>query len=202
VWVTLFESGFQDFAETPLPVGELRNDPAFRRLEKLGTQGGTNLLPALRHVVEKISVHSKERDPVIILITDGQVGNEAEVLKVLREHRGLAIHTFGIDTAVNDAFLKQVAAQHRGACVLMTPNDDIQGAVGQLGNRLRRSVLTNLAVPEGWETTCAFLPDVHAGEHILVALKGPKAAAAIELTGKLVNAVTGSLHPSRLHVLN
>jgi Ca-activated chloride channel homolog len=186
-WVTLFESGFQDFAEAPLAVAELKKDPAFRQLEKLGAQGGTELLPAFQHVIEKISAHSKGRDPVIIIITDGQVGNEAAVTKMLRDHRGLVVHTFGIDTAVNDAFLKQVAGQHRGACVLMTPNDDIQGAVRQLGNRLRRPVLTGLTIPEGWEATCAYLPDVHAGEHILVALKGPKEAREIALTGRLAD---------------
>ena len=187
VWITLFESAFQDFAEAPLPVAELKQDAAFRQLEKLGTAGGTELLPALEHVIKKISAHSQERDPVIIIITDGQVGNEPGVTKTLRAQRDLVVHTFGIDTAVNDAFLKQIAAQHRGACVLMTPNDDIQGAVRQLGNRLRRPVLTGLALPAGWEATCARQPDVHAGEHILVALKGPKETHEIALTGQLAD---------------
>ena len=188
VWVTLFESSFQDYAEAPLPVADLKNDPVFRKLEKLGTAGGTELQPALAHVLTKIAAHSKKHDPVVVIITDGQVGNEASVLKLLGDHRALPVHTFGIDTAVNDAFLKQLAAQHRGACVLMTPNDDIPGAVRQLGNRLRRPVLTNLTVSAGWETTCAALPDVHAGEHVLVAVRGAKSAGLVELTGMQADA--------------
>lgn len=187
VWVTLFESTFQDFAEAPLPVAELKSDRAFRSLEKLGTAGGTELLPALKHVLEVIAAHSKERAPVVILITDGQVGNEAGVLDALRAHRQLPVHTFGIDTAVNDAFLKHLAAQHRGGCMLMTPNDDIRGAVTRLGARLRRPVLVEIAASGGWQAATAQVPDVHADEHLLVALKGPKGAAFLELTGTLAD---------------
>ncbi|MEI9998608.1 MAG: hypothetical protein WDO13_05300 [Verrucomicrobiota bacterium] len=150
VWVTLFESAFQDYAEAPLPVAELRRDPAFAALEQVGVNGGTELLPALEHVLEAIGDHSHGRSP--ILITDGQVGNEAAVVELLSARRDLPVHTFGIDTAVNDGFLKQLAAQHRGTCVLMTPNDDIAGAVSRLGSRLRRPVLTGITVAGGWET--------------------------------------------------
>jgi uncharacterized protein YegL len=187
VAVTLFESSFQDFAEAPLPVSELKSDPAFDALEELGVEGGTELLPALEHVLKQIPVHSKERDPVIIIITDGQVGNEAGVVKLLRAHRQIAVHTFGIDSAVNDAFLKQLAAQHRGACVLMTPNDDIKSAVPRLGNRLRRPVLTGLTAPAQWQLTCTQLPDMYAEEHILVALRGLRQAESLELSGKLAD---------------
>ena len=187
VSVTLFESSFQDFAEAPLPVSELKNDPAFDALEELSVGGGTELLPALEHVLKQMPVHSKERDPVIIIITDGQVGNEAGVAKLLRAHRQIAVHTFGIDSAVNDGFLKQLAAQHRGACVLMTPNDDIKSAVSRLGNRLRRPVLTGLTAPAQWQLTDTQLPDIYAGEHILVALRGPRQAESLELSGKVAD---------------
>jgi Ca-activated chloride channel family protein len=185
VWITLFESSFQDFAETPLPVSQLRDDPAFHALEKLGVTGGTELAPAVEHVLEKISTHSTGRDPVIILITDGQVGNETDILKLLRARDEVEVHTFGIDTAVNGAFLKGIAVQNRGACVLMTPDDDIQGAVSRLGMRLRRPVMTSLKISPGWEVTSSRLPDVHSGEHILVVAKGAATATHLKLTGRI-----------------
>jgi Ca-activated chloride channel family protein len=187
VWVTLFETSFQDFAEAPLPVSELKNDPAFSALEELGTGGGTELLPALQHLLTPLTRYSRDRDPVIIVITDGQIGNEVGVTELLRNHSDLAVHTFGIDSAVNDAFLKNLAAQHRGACVLMTPNDDIEGAVSRLGNRLRRPVLTGLTVPTDWKPASNQLPDIYAGEHILVALRGSITASALEVSGQLAD---------------
>jgi Ca-activated chloride channel family protein len=187
VWVTLFETNFQDFAEAPLPVSDLKNDPAFNALEVLGVEGGTELLPALEHVLKQMHAHSKGRDPVVILVTDGQVGNEEQVTKLLRDHSDLAIHTFGIDSAVNGAFLKQVAAQHRGACVLMTPDDDIQGAVSRLGNRLRRPVLTSLTIPANWQIASSHLPEIYVGEHIIIALRGPTEATRLELSGQVAD---------------
>ena len=187
VWVTLFESTFQDYAEAPIAVAELRKDPAFRSLEKLGVAGGTELLPALNHVLKQIELHSKSFAPVMIVITDGQVGNEGSVLEALRAQRDLPVHTFGIDTAVNDAFLRQLAAQNGGSCTLMTPNDDIPGAVKRLGNRLRRPVLTNLTVQGDWEATLSRLPDIHAGEHVILALKGATGRESLMLTGRLAD---------------
>ena len=51
VWITFFESDYRDFAEKPLERDALLRDPNFQSIAKLGTDGGTELLPALRHVL-------------------------------------------------------------------------------------------------------------------------------------------------------
>jgi Ca-activated chloride channel family protein len=151
-WITLFESAFRDFAEKPLPPTKLQQDGAFQNIVKLGAGGGTEMLPALQHVLKQIAAHSGERKTSIVLITDGQVGNEQAVLEALRPCAELALHAFGIDTAVNDAFLKNLAGQQRGQCILLTPNDDIAGTVAKLADRMRRPVLTHIRVENSWET--------------------------------------------------
>lgn len=199
VWITLFASAHQEYAEAPLRVSELREDPAFPALVDLGVGGGTELLPALKHVLLQIATHSTEKKAVVILITDGQVGNEQEIARVLSHSPDLRLHTFGIDTAVNGAFLTGLASEHRGTCVLMKPDDDIRGAITRLGTRLRRPLLTDLILPNGWESTAGRLPDIHAGEHATVALRGPLGATSLEITGtvedKLLRAYSFSLKP-------
>jgi hypothetical protein len=138
-------------------------------------------------VLKQIAIHSGQRSPVIVIITDGQIGNEASVLSSLEGHFELPIHTFGIDIAVNDAFLKAIAAQHHGTCVLMTPNDDIQAAVSSLGRRLRRPVLTEIVIPTGWEEARGPVPDVHVEDHVHIVLKGPRHAKTLEIRGRLAN---------------
>jgi Ca-activated chloride channel homolog len=175
VWITCFESLFQDFSEVPMTRDELLADEGLQNLEAIGVTGGTELLPALKHVLEMRRKHSGKRPARLILITDGQVGNEDEVLALLnvRTARDLPVHTFGIDTEVNDAFLLQVARQTRGRCALMAPEDDIPAAVRKLAVSLRRPVLTGLqwldevATPE--EVTA--LPDLHAGEVLLLPVR-------------------------------
>ena len=141
VWITLFESAWSDYAEAPQPAPGLLRDKRFRALVNLGTGGGTELLPAAEHVLGKIAEHSPEGSATVIIITDGQVGNEAAVLKRFRQAAGLPVHTFGIDTAVNDAFLKSLAKQQGGQCWLQTPNDDIAGTVAGLADRLRNEAI-------------------------------------------------------------
>jgi Ca-activated chloride channel family protein len=184
VWITLFESEFQDFDAVPVPAPQVLADAGFLQMENIGTAGGTELLPAATHVLEKIAAHSADRRTSVILITDGEVGNDAAILHAFKPAAKVTVHTFGIDTAVNDAFLKSLARQQRGGCWLQTPDDDIAGTVSALGDRLRRPVLSQLAVEGSWETGDGALPDLHAREVVTVALRGT-ANGAIRVTGCL-----------------
>jgi Ca-activated chloride channel family protein len=184
VWITLFESTFQDFDTVPVPAPQVLADDGFQKMENIGTAGGTELLPAATHVLEKIAAHSAGRRTSVILITDGEVGNDAAILHAFKPAAKVTVHTFGIDTAVNDAFLKSLARQQRGGCWLQTPDDDIAGTVSALGDRLRRPVLSQLAVEGLWETGDGALPDLHAREVVTVALRGT-ANGAIRVTGCL-----------------
>jgi Ca-activated chloride channel family protein len=184
VWITLFESTFQDFDAVPVPAPQVLADAGFLQMEAMGTGGGTELLPAATHVLEKIAAHSADRRTSVILITDGEVGNDAAILHAFKAAAKVTVHTFGIDTAVNDAFLKSLARQQRGGCWLQTPDDDIAGTVSALGDRLRRPVLSQLAVEGLWETGDGALPDLHAREVVTVALRG-KTEGPIHVTGCL-----------------
>ena len=184
VWITLFESSYRDFAEAPLPAPQVRADRGFQQISSLGTGGGTELMPAVDHVLEKITVHSEGRRATVVLITDGQVGNESGILLAFNRRPNLKVHTFGIDTAVNDAFLKALARQHDGDCWLQTPNDDIAGTVSALGDRLRRPVMTDLMVRDPWEAGRKHWPDLHAGELLTLPVRG-SGTTPIKIAGRL-----------------
>ena len=175
IWITCFESGYQDFSDVPMLRDELLGDEVFQNFERIGTQGGTELLPALEHVLEIRAKHSIDVPARLILITDGQVGNERMILELMRGPQAarLPVHTFGIDRAVNDAFLQQLATESGGRCTLMTPQDDIPATVQKLGTTLRRPVLTNLQVIAGVEVPSPgqAMPDVHAGEVLLLPVR-------------------------------
>ena len=188
VWISLFETHIQDFAETPLPVARIREDAAFQNLVALGAAGGTELLPAAEHILAKIAEHSKDHRNILVLITDGQVGNEHHIVKRFRESAQTTVFTFGIDSAVNDAFLRDLATQTGGECWLQTPSDDIAGTVAKLADRLRRPVLVNLRPASGWETPGPRVADVHSGQTIGLSLRhsGP-APRTVEIAGRLGN---------------
>ena len=139
IWITFFASKYRDFAETPLSRDALLADPHFQSIESIGADGGTQLLPALRRVLEVHSKLSSGRRSQIVLITDGQIGNEDEVIAEIAG-RPLSVHCFGIDDAVNEAFLRELAGKQRGTSTFLTPNDDLVRPIGVLGSQLGRPV--------------------------------------------------------------
>jgi Ca-activated chloride channel family protein len=183
VWITFFESGYRDFAEKPLGRDALLRDANFQSLVKLGTGGGTELLPALRHVLGAHRRFSARRRSHIILITDGQVANEEAVLKEV-SGKTLPVHCFGIDHAVNEAFLRQLSGQQRGTSVLLTPNDDLVRPVAILGSRLSRPVFTDLTLEAGWELAGTELPDIYAGQTVFAPIRTNGNRSDLKIAGK------------------
>jgi Ca-activated chloride channel family protein len=183
VWITFFESAYHDFAEKPLGRDALLQDPNFQFLAKLGTGGGTELLPALRHVLGIHQRFSARRRSHIILITDGQVANEEAVLKEV-SGTTLPVHCFGIDHAVNEAFLRQLSGQQRGTSVFLTPNDDLLRPIAILGSRLSRPAFTHLTLEGDWELAGTELPDIYVGQVVFAPIRTKGNRSDLKVTGK------------------
>jgi Ca-activated chloride channel family protein len=162
--VTLFSSGFNDFAEQPLPPRQILEEKNFRNLAEQGTGGGTELGPALQHVLEVAATHSRKRPKSLVLITDAQVGNETTILKIMERAPEFPLHCFGVDEALNDSLLLALARQQRGTFHSLNPGDDIAKAVTDLARTIRHPVLTGLRLSGDWETAEAQIPPLYCGQ--------------------------------------
>jgi Ca-activated chloride channel family protein len=182
VWVTLFESTFQDFDAEPALPAALLADRRFRDLAAVGTTGGTEMEPALRHILAKVKQFSQDRPAVLVLITDAQIGNEGEIVALMREHPELPVHCFGIDTTLNDSLLLDLVRQQGGTFHALEPSEDVAGRVTQLGRTLRQPVLTGLQVSEGWELAAGAMPNLYAGQTHLVSVRSQGAPESKRLT--------------------
>jgi Ca-activated chloride channel family protein len=194
-FVTFFESTFQDLAEKPLPAAAILAEPIIAQLENLGTGGGTELLPAIAHVLDTLDRHaSPDRDPQLIILTDGQVGNEAQIHNLLAPRIGkLPVHTFGIDTAVNDAFLRRLAKDHGGTCSLTTPNDDMVALVAGIARRRGAPALRSLRLQDGWESSGATLPTLWEGDAVTILARASGSPTELVLQGETVRGETLTL---------
>ncbi len=120
----------------------------FRAVEFLAgieARGGTEMAQPLELAVHQLvsSTHSRER--TLVLITDGQVGNEDQILRSLaREIRGIRIFALGIGQAVNAAFLRRLADLGGGACELVESEDRLDEVLGQIHRLLGPPLLTGL----------------------------------------------------------
>jgi Ca-activated chloride channel family protein len=181
--VTLFGTHFNDFAEQPLPPRQLLADINFQKLDRLPLDGGTELGPALRHILEISALHSEHRQKTLILITDAQVGNEPAILKLMEATPDFPMHCFGIDNSLNDSLLLALARQQRGTFHSFNPADDVAKAVTDLAQTIRHPVLQDLRIPGGWETAEAGIPPLYSGQiHYLSARTATK--NALEVTAR------------------
>lgn len=193
VSLTFFETSYRDLDNGLTPVAAVREDERFRNLERIGTAGTTLLLPALTHVLSKAEhLSPAPRRKTIVVITDGQLGNEAEILAQIAPYReSIVVHTFGIDHAVNEAFLRKLARMHRGTATFRTPDSDIVAAIAGLGDRIRRPVITDVTVEGQWQSAGSRLVDLFRGDVAAIPLRcDGKAAKNIVLAGKLPDGST------------
>ena len=80
-------------------------------LAGIEAEGGTELLEPLRQAVEALAGGDPGRARILFLVTDGEVGNEPELLQRLRPTRDACrIQAVGIGEAMNSGLLQQLAA--------------------------------------------------------------------------------------------
>ncbi|MFO0603271.1 MAG: VIT domain-containing protein [Polyangiales bacterium] len=124
--VIAFSSGHRAFAKTPREFSQQALDAADLWVNGLRADGGTELLAPLVEAVRGAP------DGVVVLLTDGQVGNEAEILRATLQARGAGgarVCSFGIGTNVSDALLRDLARETGGAVEFIHPGERIDEKV-------------------------------------------------------------------------
>ncbi|HKA90003.1 MAG TPA: VIT domain-containing protein, partial [Haliangiales bacterium] len=122
--------------DRPRPFTQKMLDEADDWVQALHASGGTEMLLPL------LVAAGQAKDGVIVLLTDGQVGNEAEILREVMDKRGEArIYTFGIGTAVSDVLLRDLAKKTGGAVEFIHPGERIdEKVVAQFARATARRV--------------------------------------------------------------
>jgi Ca-activated chloride channel homolog len=181
----------QDFG-TGLVDGTDRN--RFRAVEFLAqvdARGGTEMAEPLDRAASQLAGGYRDRERAIVLVTDGQVGNEDQILRILAPKiKNVRIFCVGIDQAVNAAFLKRLADLGGGLAELVESEDRLDEVMDRIHRRIGAPVLTELAL-RGQDLSIdpqtispARLPDLHAGAPVVIGgrYKG-RSAGSIHLSG-------------------
>ncbi|ONI82623.1 trypsin [Saccharothrix sp. ALI-22-I] len=187
---------FDNRVDTPaaLPAGlvEATDRNRYRAVEflaELSARGGTEMLAPLRRAADLLGGDG-DRERVLVLVTDGQVGDEDRLLRELATGlAGVRVHTVGIDRAVNEAFLQRLAGP-TGRCELVESEDRLDEAMRRIHGRIGAPVLTGLGVQSAGLAVVADslapspLPDVFTGVPVVVTGRFTGApAGAVDLVG-------------------
>ncbi|MBT9556169.1 MAG: VWA domain-containing protein [Myxococcales bacterium] len=140
-------------------------------LAKVGADlGGTEIAPALASLLSRPASSSHARQ--VILLTDGQVSNDDEVIALARGYASTArIFSFGIGGGVGEALVRGVARVSRGAAELIGSGERIEPKVLRQFGRLREPALTDVRVDFGSATVTlspAAIPPVFSGDRLAI----------------------------------
>ncbi|EUA86068.1 von Willebrand factor type A domain protein [Mycobacterium ulcerans str. Harvey] len=117
---------------------------AVEHLARVEARGDTEMLAPLRRALALLGREqvADTDDAVLILISDGQVGNEDQLLQELSGDLGrVRLHTIGVDEAVNAGFLRRLAGVGGGRCVLVDNEDRLDEALPGVIQRCARTPL-------------------------------------------------------------
>ena len=147
--------------------------------------GGTELLAPLRRIYETPVSGGVIRN--VVLLTDGQIGNEAEVLNLVQRDSHTRLFTVGIGYGPNEHLTKRLAAVTQGATESVAPGERIESKVLRLFGKVMRGAVEDLVLDWGAHAEQApARPVVYDGECVSILARLPQDAdvpASIRLTG-------------------
>jgi Ca-activated chloride channel family protein len=140
-------------------------------LMALPASGGTNQLDGIRRALDRPTEAGRLR--LVLLMTDGYIGNEREVFAETTRLLGSArLFGFGIGGSVNHYLLSRLSEAGRGFSQYVRTDEDPTAAVERFVRRIERPVLTDVALQwEGLEVRDVLpvhVPDLFDAQPLIV----------------------------------
>ena len=144
---------------------------AVRWVRELRAQGGTEMAKALDLALDGRETPGRIRQ--IMFLTDGAVGNEDPLLRMIRERLGDSrLFTVGIGSAPNSHFMTKAAQFGAGTFTYIGRIEEVKDKMDALFAKLESPVLKGVSIDwggaEGVEAWPKQVPDLYAGEPVMV----------------------------------
>jgi len=142
-------------------------------------------------ITEAMATLRPDSQRQIVLVTDGQIGFEDQVIADLTERlpRGTRLHTVGVGSAVNRALTAPAARAGRGVEVIVGLGEDPERAAHRVVARTALPLVVDVAL-EGsalLEHAPARLGDLFAGAPLLVSARVRPSGGTLRLCGRTVD---------------
>ena len=163
---------------------------------KVDSRGGTELGAALRAALQSFTgAASNGREPIVVLITDGQVSGEDSVLKTIRAlglPRLPRIFSLGIDRAVNASMLTRLADTTHGAFEIVESENRLDVVLAQFHRDWGTAILTDIQFePLDFDLAQSFsapqrTPDLFADRPVTIygRIPGGRDSIRLKVTGR------------------
>ena len=143
-------------------------------VDRLEANGGTEMNTALQFALRTPPQHGYLKQ--IIFVTDGAVGNEEGLFKLIEARLGDArLFTVGIGSAPNSWFMRKAAEAGRGTFTTISALHEVAEKMDKLFRKLENPQLTNIELQWPGGTTVesypSIVPDLYLGEPVAVRVK-------------------------------
>lgn len=118
-----------------------------KHLRSISARGGTEMDPALASALEALKSRTEKNGRLasIVLLTDGEVGNESQILRrIQNEIADARLFVVGIDTAVNSGLLKRLANLGGGTASFVEPGVQLEEALASIAREIGAPVVSDL----------------------------------------------------------
>ncbi len=141
-------------------------------LARLRASGGTEMRTGILEALSPLRAESQRQ---VILITDGLIGFESEVLEAIAHKlpKGSRVHTVGVGSGVNRSLTMPAARAGRGVELVIGLGEDVEPFVKRLMARTNAPLLTEVEITGSAVVSSApaRVPDLFGGAPAMVSLK-------------------------------
>ena len=150
--------------------------------------GGTEMMTAIRAALDASG--SQDHVRIVCFMTDGEVGNDFEIISEVQKHPNARVFSFGIGSSVNRFLLSKIAEEGRGEAEFVGLNDDGSAAAKRFHERVRNPLLTDVRVDwNGLPVTDIYpkrIPDLFSAKPLVLTGRYTQGArGVIRLSGKV-----------------
>lgn len=154
-----------------MPASRRNLDRGLAYLNTLSAGGGTMMMNGVKAALGYRNDPTRTR--FVCFLTDGFIGNDAEVLGLVREKLGASrIMSVGIGSAPNRYLLEGLARLGRGAAAFLSPGDKPEEVMDLFLDRIAHAAMTDLSIDwAGLDVSDVYpkrLPDLYVGRPVLL----------------------------------
>ncbi|MCD4654443.1 VWA domain-containing protein, partial [bacterium] len=184
-----FSSAASQFSPMPLPNTPSNIHKALAYINAMKGGGGTRMIEGIKAALNYPS--DPERLRMVLFLTDGYIGNEAEIFGEIEKRIGnTRLFSLGVGSSVNHYLLDRMAEAGRGFVQYVRPDEDTQPAVKLFYDRIRNPLLTNICID--WDgldikdVYPALIPDLFSDQPVILHGRFGKAGrGTVTITGTM-----------------
>lgn len=177
----VFSSDASRLWSTSQQATETVKDEALNYIYSLEANGGTEIKKALEMAFALPTIGDNENTVLnqLIFITDGSVGNEDELMRIIYHQLGqYRLFTVGIGNAPNAYFMSEAATAGKGTFTFIGDISMVKPKMQSLLEKLKRPALTDIKLnikdaqqAFGFEVYPSIIPDLYAGEPLVISYR-------------------------------